>query len=123
MSKRLLLLSAGLVAAALIGLTLFGKMKSNSSSEEKENPAFASYISAYTSGIISTESTIRILLTNEIEAPIEIGKPIENTLFDFSPSIKGTAVRLYSRTIEFRPENPLPSNTNYNAACYFFDLI
>lgn len=122
MSKRLLLLIAGLVAAALIGLTLFGKMKSNSS-EEKENPAFGSYISAYTSGIISTESTIRILLTNEMETPIEIGKPIEKTLFDFSPSIKGTAVWLDSRTIEFRPEKPLPTNTIYKAEFYLSEIL
>ncbi|MCE9538570.1 MAG: hypothetical protein K8R85_05050, partial [Bacteroidetes bacterium] len=66
-------------------------------------------------GIISSESTIRVLLTNEVEGPVEIGKPIEKLLFDFSPSIKGTAVWLDSRTIGFRPETPLPSNIHYEA--------
>ncbi len=114
MSKRILLFIAAFVAAAFVFFTLFFKNKS-ASSENKENAAFSAYINAYTSGIISSESTIRILLTNEMEAPVEIGKPIEKTLFDFSPSIKGIAVWIDSRTIEFRPEKPLPNNTHYDA--------
>lgn len=121
MSKRLLMLIAGLVAATLIGLTLF--KKSHSPSGEKEDPAFGAYVNAFTSGIISNESTIRILLTNEIDSPIEIGKPIDKTLFDFSPNIKGTAVWLDSRTIEFRPEKPLPSNTAYEAEFFLSKIL
>jgi hypothetical protein len=122
MSKRLLVLIAGLVAAAMLGLTVFSKIKS-SSAEKATNPAFGAYINAYTSGIISKESTIRILLTNEIETPIEIGKAIDKKLFDFSPSIKGTAVWLDSRTIEFRPEQPLPSETHYEAEFFLSNIL
>ncbi|MCE3278263.1 MAG: hypothetical protein K0S44_454 [Bacteroidetes bacterium] len=122
MSKRLLLLIAGLVAAALIALTVFTKTHS-SSSGESENPAFGAYISAFTSGMISNESSIRILLTNEIQSPIEIGKPIDKKLFDFSPSIKGTAVWLDSRTIEFRPEQRLPGNTKYKAEFFLSKIL
>jgi hypothetical protein len=122
MSKRLLVLIAGIVAAALIGLTVFSKMHSHDRGE-KTDPAFGEYISAYTSGIISSESSIRILLTNEHEAPIEIGKPIDKTLFDFSPSIKGTAVWLDSRTIEFRPEKPLPPDTHFDAEFYLDEVM
>ena len=122
MSKRLLVLIAGLVTATLLGLTWFGKMHS-SSSETAVNPAFGAYINAYTSGMISNESTIRILLTNEMETPIEVGKPVDKSLFDFSPSIKGTTVWLDSRTIEFRPAEPLPSNTHYKAEFYLSKVI
>ena len=115
MSKRLLLIIAGLVAAALIGLTILSKSHSYSFTPEETNPAFSEYISAYTSGIISTESTIRILLTNEMETPIEIGKPIDKDLFDFSPSISGKAFWLDNRTIEFRPDKPLPGDTQFKA--------
>ena len=122
MSKRLLVLIAGLVVAAMLCLTVFSKMKS-SSADHASNPAFGAYINAYTSGIISKKSTIRILLSNEIETPIEIGKAIDKKLFDFSPSIKGTAVWLDSRTIEFRPEQPLPSGTHYEAAFFLSNIL
>ena len=122
MSKRLLVLIAGLVVAAMLCLTVFSKMKS-SSADHASNPAFGAYINAYTSGIISKKSTIRILLSNEIETPIEIGKTIDKKLFDFSPSIKGTAVWLDSRTIEFRPEQPLPSGTHYEAAFFLSNIL
>lgn len=121
MSKRLLILIAGLTIAALIGLSVFSK--THSSPGEKENPAFSAYISAYTSGMISNESTIRILLTNEMESPVEIGKPVDKKLFDFSPNIKGTAVWLDSRTIEFRPEERLPSNTSYKAEFFLSEIM
>jgi uncharacterized protein YfaS (alpha-2-macroglobulin family) len=117
MSKRLLFLVVALVSVLLIGFTFFYKNHS-SSTEEHTNPAFALYINAYTSGMISSESTIRILLSNDTEKPVELGKPIDKSLFDFSPSIKGTAVWLDRRTIEFRPEKPLPSHTHYEATFY-----
>jgi uncharacterized protein YfaS (alpha-2-macroglobulin family) len=117
MSKRLLLFLAALVSGALIALSVYSKMNRHSGSESGD-PAFAEYISAYTSGIISSESSIRILLTNEHEGPVEIGKPVSEGLFDFSPSIKGTTVWIDSRTIEFRPEKPLPNGTKYEAEFY-----
>jgi alpha-2-macroglobulin len=113
MSKRLLLLITALVAAVLIALTLIFKDHGNQS-EERPSPAFAMYINAFTSGIISSESTIRIILANETDNALEFGKPIEQALFDFSPNINGKAVWLDKRTIEFRPEKPLPSNTHYD---------
>ncbi|HSH67499.1 MAG TPA: hypothetical protein VLB84_17275, partial [Bacteroidia bacterium] len=85
MSKRLLLIVTIVVTALLIGLTLYFKNHSTTS-EQHPSPAFALYINAYTSGIISSESTIRIMLTNEIEKMSEFGKTIDIPLFDFSPS-------------------------------------
>ncbi len=122
MSKRLILIIVGLCVSALIAFSVFSKMHS-SSSEEKVNPAFGAYINAYTSGIISSESRIRILLTDEITTPIEIGKAIDKKLFDFSPSIKGTAMWIDNRTIEFTPEQPLPSDTKYNAEFYLSKIL
>lgn len=123
MSKRLLLLVTALVAVVLIGLTLHFKDHSPSSTEEHPSPAFALYVNAYTSGIISSESTIRLILTNELEKPLELNKPIDKSLFYFSPSIKGTAVWLDKRTIEFRPEKPLPSNTHYKATFFLSEVL
>jgi uncharacterized protein YfaS (alpha-2-macroglobulin family) len=121
MSKRFLLFSSLLVIAVLVFFTVF--KHSSHEGDTKENPAFSAYINAYTSGIISSHSTIRILLTNDMEKPVEIGKAIEEKLFDFSPSIKGTTVWIDNRTIEFRPEAPLPNNTNYKAAFFLSEII
>ena len=122
MSKRILLLITLLVVGVLVLLTVFKKQHSGQI-DSKENPAFSAYINAYTSGIISSGSTIRILLTNELEKQVEAGKPVEKKLFDFSPSVKGTTVWVDSRTLEFRPEKPLPNGTNYKAEFFLSKVL
>lgn len=121
MSKRLLLFLVAAVVASFAGLSLF--LKKSGGFNNEVDPAFSAYISAYTSGVISSESTIRILLTNEMEAPVEIGKPIDKELFDFSPSVNGEAVWLDNRTIEFRPEKPLPNGTEFKAEFYLSEIM
>ena len=123
MSKRLLLIVTALVAAVLIFLTYFFKHRDHSSLPEQPSPAFGMYVNAFTSGMISNESTIRIVLTNELEKTVEFGKAINKTLFDFSPSIKGTTVWIDKRTLEFRPDQPLSSNTEYHAILYLSEII
>jgi len=123
MSKRLLLITSGMVAILMaVTLWIFNSHSSKASDVEVD-PAFAQYISAYTSGVISNQSSIRILLTNEIEKPVEIGKVLEEQLFDFSPSIKGTAMWLDNRTIEFKPEAPLPNGTEYRGEFYLSKVL
>jgi uncharacterized protein YfaS (alpha-2-macroglobulin family) len=74
------------------------------------------YISAYTSGLITPESTIKIVLAEE-QADIEANTEIAEKLFSFSPSIKGKTYRTNNRTIEFVPdEGTLKSGEIYNAA-------
>ena len=123
MSNRLLLILTAAVAVVLAGLMLHFKDHGHASQEERPDPAFALYINAYTSGIISRESTIRIILTNEQEKQLEFGKTVTGSLFDFSPAIKGTTVWLDNRTIEFRPETMLPSGTHYSAVFHLSEIM
>jgi len=106
----------------LTALSVFGivsipflKKGGNEMHAEKVNPAFSEYISAFTSGYISNQSTIRIILSSENPNEVEFNKAVEEELFEFSPSIKGTTVWVDNRTIEFRPEGKLPSGQNYEA--------
>ena len=65
------------------------------------NTEFASYIGAYTSGMISKESTIQIQLTEDYDGEINYDAPIEADLFDFSPSISGDNPKQSITTSDF----------------------
>ena len=65
---------------------------------------YAPYINAYTGGIISTNSTIRIEMAQE-RNDIEVGKEIDQQLFKFKPNLKGKAYWLNNKTIEFVPDS------------------
>ena len=73
--------------------------------------AFGKYVQAFTSGIISTESTISVYLSQPVTNPEKPGK----ALFNFSPAIKGETVFVNDRLIEFRPSEPLRQGTVYSA--------
>jgi uncharacterized protein YfaS (alpha-2-macroglobulin family) len=76
------------------------------------NPAFGEYISSYTSGVVSSGSAIRFVLSKEVVDSASLGET-SIKLFGFSPSIKGTTVWLDQRTVEFRPASRLTSGQVY----------
>jgi len=78
----------------------------------KVNPAFSAHIVGYTSGIISKDASIRIILRDAVAEDVEDTKVKEN-LFSFSPSIKGEAWWVDRKTIEFRPSKHLKSGKDY----------
>jgi len=78
------------------------------------DPEFVSYISSFTSGIISSESTIKTRLAQEFN-DAEQGEEVKQDVFDFSPSIDGKAIWIDKRTIEFIPEQQLASGQFYSA--------
>lgn len=84
---------------------------------------FKPYIKGYTGGVISKEGSIIVELSTDIATQTDIETPIEKKLFDFSPSIKGKTVWLNAHTIEFIPENPLPSQQKYTASFYLSKLM
>ncbi len=94
----------------------------NDKRNEPINPAFIAYIAGFTSGIISNQSTIKISLA-EPSVHAQYDKVIDEDLFDFSPEIEGEAYWLDETTIEFRPEDPLPSNTYFKAEFYLSEIV
>ncbi|HPH86692.1 MAG TPA: MG2 domain-containing protein, partial [Ferruginibacter sp.] len=73
------------------------------------DPAFAKYIEAYSTGIVSKTSAIRIQLSTDAATTHTVGQPVKEDLFEFTPSLKGKAIWLDARTIEFKAEkNMLP---------------
>lgn len=79
------------------------------------NPGLAKYIEAYTAGVISRQSTIRVQLTSNVNVTHTQNEPVDEDLFDFSPKIKGKAYWIDATTIEFRPDANLEPGKNYKA--------
>ncbi|MFN3916206.1 MAG: alpha-2-macroglobulin family protein [Flavobacteriales bacterium] len=87
------------------------------------NPEFASYISAYTSGIVSKDATIRIQLANDYTGDVSYTEPISRELFSFEPEIKGKAYWLGRNSIEFIPDEHLPNGTKFLCTFKLGELI
>lgn len=119
MSKiRLSILVTAVIIAAIIIYIFIPETKK----PIKVNPEFRTYVSAFTSGIISKESTIRIQLQSKHADSNMIGKPVNKSLFSFSPKIKGEAYWIDPYTVEFRPEKYLKADQIYNAKFYLSKL-
>ncbi|SFD24382.1 hypothetical protein SAMN05518672_1011229 [Chitinophaga sp. CF118] len=79
------------------------------------NPGLAKYIEAYTAGVISKQSTIRVQLTGNANVTHTQNEPVDENIFDFSPDIKGKAYWIDATTIEFRPDANLTPEKTYTA--------
>ncbi len=77
------------------------------------DPAFSRYINAYSSGVISKKSTIRIQLAADANVTHSLNETIKESLFSFSPAVEGKAYWTDARTIEFKPEKDLKPDELY----------
>jgi uncharacterized protein YfaS (alpha-2-macroglobulin family) len=123
MSKRLLLFFAGAVTLTMLIVPFIASYINSASAATKINPAFGAYVSAYTSGMISNESKIRVRLSEDYTGEIQYDKPTSDSYFDFSPSIEGETFWIDARTLEFRPAHRLPSDQSYTAKFKLSKLI
>ena len=101
-----------LVSLAILIPAMFS-CKDKKHVKRKVDPGFGQYIAAFTSGVVSTESTIQIRLVNDYEKKIETGQELESGVVVVTPKVKGKAYWKDPRTIEFRSENRLASGQQY----------
>ncbi len=73
---------------------------------------YREYIYYTTSGVISTTTPIKIVLTKDVDLWNDNTK-INNDILSISPSVKGKLQTQGKRTLIFLPEKPLKSNTEY----------
>lgn len=106
-----------IVVAVILILTIIGILIVDSqrapSKIKKIDPAFAEHITAYTSGLISTESFIKVRLAEDLVGEDMVGKELEEDVFKFRPNIKGRAIWEDTRTIAFVPDEKLPYKQVY----------
>lgn len=111
-----------------VGLAIAGIFYINSSKGSKPaavlvNPAFGEYISSYTAGIISSGSTVRVVLAEDVVDSTQVGQESSVSLFSFSPSLGGKSIWLDKRTVEFKPDTRLTSAQTYNVSFYLSKLL
>ncbi|MFN8436161.1 MAG: MG2 domain-containing protein [Cytophagales bacterium] len=114
-TKKILLGVATVAVGALsyVGYQKFFKKDYVYGSSSSINPAFASYISAYTSGMVSKKSTIKVMLTQDAKDSVALNTPLDNNLFDFSPNVDGKIIWKDKRTVEFVPEKEMDGGQIY----------
>lgn len=84
---------------------------------------YAPYVNAYTGGVISQNSTIRIELTHD-QPMVDMNNELKSNPFSFSPSLKGKAYWVSNNTIEFVPEEgALKPGTFYEGTFRLGDFI
>ncbi|HTB53308.1 MAG TPA: MG2 domain-containing protein [Ferruginibacter sp.] len=86
------------------------------------DPAYSKYIDAYTSGVISKTASIKVQLSDEATTTHAVGEVVDKSLFDFSPSVEGTATWIDARTIEFKPKKNLDADQLYEVSFKLGDI-
>lgn len=90
--------------------------------KKSQSALYIDYISAYTSGIIHSNGTIKVRLAKDIE-DAQVGQEADKALFEFKPSIAGSVFWEDRRTLAFQPKEKLPSGTKYEARFALHKLI
>ncbi len=109
-NKKIFLYIAGLavIIAAIILITLNFKKRTVNAN----NPEFAKYITAYTSGVISKNDPVQIKLTSTVTDKIKDKEHLPDNLVEINPSVDGK-LSLINNTLEFTPSESLKSDKEY----------
>lgn len=97
-----------------LALMFIGGCKEKSQQPKLPDAAFSNYISSFTSGVISIEAPITVQLINDSEK-VSAGEPLPQGIIKLKPETKGETVLLQNGMLQFKPETPLKSNTQYTA--------
>jgi len=112
----------GIIFTAVLALVILISTNYKKRNVNSDNPAFAKYITAYTSGVISKNSPIRIQLTGTVLEQIKNADKLPKDLFEFRPKVKGV-YSLNNNILEFVPEKNLESGKEYYAEFNLGELI
>src|SRR5688572_9068996 len=110
------------VALGIVGIFYFTASPGKKNPSMFINPAFAEYITSYTTGVIPSGSTLNIVFSNDMVDSTMSGQESSEKLFDFTPSLPGKTVWLDNRTVEFRPDSRMISGNVYTAKFFLSRL-
>ncbi len=92
---------------------LFIVVACNKKKPNSVDTAFAKYIEAYSSGVVSKTTAIRIRLTEGSSTTHTLNETLKESLFSFSPSVRGKSYWVDARTVEFKPDEYLRPDQLY----------
>ncbi len=87
-----------------------------------DNPEFAKYITAHTSGIISKNSPIQLKLTSSVTDKLKDKDKLPEGLINIRPKVEGKYT-LINNTLEFIPEESLKSDKEFYVEFNLGELI
>lgn len=114
--------AAGLFLILLTVIAGFSSCKSNQK-DIIPSAEYAPYVNAYTGGVISQNSTIRIELTQD-QPMVDLNQELKDNPFSFSSSLKGKTYWVSNNTIEFVPEEgALKPGAFYEGTFHLGDFV
>lgn len=114
--------AAGLFLILLTVIAGFSSCKSNQK-DIIPSAEYAPYVNAYTGGVISQNSTIRIELAQD-QPMVDLNQELKDNPFSFSPSLKGKTYWVSNNTIEFVPEEgALKPGAFYEGTFHLGDFV
>lgn len=117
LSFRLLALIA--IAVSLMGC---GKKKSRTAAV-KGDGALSTLVSGFSGGAISADGPLRVTLVNSQVDSTSIHKVLAKNPFDLSPAIKGSAVWIDEKTLEFRPTERFTRGKTYTVVLHLDQIM
>ena len=121
--RHLILLFLALTTVVTGIFYLTSRTEAAKGPQDAVNPAFGSYVAAYTAGVISRESPVRIRFAEEFQDATAPGNEADVSLFKFKPAIDGKAYWTDNKTIEFKPDALLETGKTYQVAFKLSEIM
>lgn len=85
--------------------------------------AYTQFVSSYTGGVVSKNTSIQIQLLEAPETPPKVGNAVPAGTITLDPAVSGKAIWVSDKTIEFTPDAPLESGQAYTVKVNLGQLI
>lgn len=77
------------------------------------SPEYNPDVAAFTSGLISNQSAIRVKLNTDYPGEVDAVEPVSKENYKIKPEVDGDVYWIDHRTLEFRPEGRFPSGEDF----------
>ena len=105
----------------MFALVVFFSCSKTAKDFESDFNLYKEYILNFSSGLVSSNSDIRVVLAFD-KKEWTPNQELDNNLFSISPSVDGKVVALSSNTIAFIPKGKLNQNTEYQITFHLSDV-